>query len=202
MTEKRQLDVLVIGAGPAGSVAAMRLAQAGMRVVLCDRAVFPRDKTCGDGLIADALAVLKTLGLEQPAHETAAFWRPVPHLSKVEGIEPAFERSRAITIYHPVSRLARTRLARKGSEARPQEWKPHDGEALRLQQGAGRLPELGVVIDDEHGRPHAAIVSESASAAHCGQPQSIHPRSPVAAAMCRAHAPLSVAAMLNNGGSA
>jgi geranylgeranyl reductase family protein len=71
VTEKRAIDVLVIGAGPAGSVAAMRLAQAGMRVVLCDRAAFPRDKTCGDGLIADALAVLKTLGLEQPVRDAA-----------------------------------------------------------------------------------------------------------------------------------
>src|SRR5512145_577595 len=64
-------DVLVVGAGPAGSVAAMRLAQAGMRVVLSDRAAFPRDKTCGDGLIADALAVLRTLGLEQLVRDAA-----------------------------------------------------------------------------------------------------------------------------------
>jgi geranylgeranyl reductase family protein len=58
-------DVIVAGAGPAGSVAARRLAEVGRRVLLCDRAAFPRDKTCGDGLIADALAVLKTLGLEE-----------------------------------------------------------------------------------------------------------------------------------------
>jgi geranylgeranyl reductase family protein len=64
-------DVLVIGAGPAGSVAAMRLAQAGVRVVLCDRAAFPRDKTCGDGLIPDALAALRTLGLEQVVRNAA-----------------------------------------------------------------------------------------------------------------------------------
>jgi geranylgeranyl reductase family protein len=64
-------DVLVVGAGPAGSVAAMRLAHAGLRVVLCDRATFPRDKTCGDGLIADALAVLRTLGLEPPVKDAA-----------------------------------------------------------------------------------------------------------------------------------
>ena len=58
-------DVIVAGAGPAGSVAALQLAKAGRRVLLCDRATFPRDKTCGDGLIADSLAALRTLGLEE-----------------------------------------------------------------------------------------------------------------------------------------
>ena len=58
-------DVIVAGAGPAGAVAALRLARAGVRVILCDRATFPRDKACGDGLIADSIAALKTLGLDR-----------------------------------------------------------------------------------------------------------------------------------------
>lgn len=56
-------DVLVLGAGPAGSAAARALAQAGLDVVLADRHVFPRDKACGDALIPDALAALRRLGL-------------------------------------------------------------------------------------------------------------------------------------------
>jgi geranylgeranyl reductase family protein len=56
-------DVLVVGAGPAGATAAIQLAGAGRRVILCDRRSFPRDKACGDGLIADALGALRTLGL-------------------------------------------------------------------------------------------------------------------------------------------
>ena len=40
-------DVAVVGAGPAGSTAAYRLAAAGARVLLVDKAVFPRDKPCG-----------------------------------------------------------------------------------------------------------------------------------------------------------
>jgi geranylgeranyl reductase family protein len=43
-------DALVVGAGPAGSTAAHRLAAAGARVLLVDRARFPRDKPCGGGL--------------------------------------------------------------------------------------------------------------------------------------------------------
>jgi geranylgeranyl reductase family protein len=56
-------DVLVIGAGPAGSVAALVLARRGVRVVLADRHDFPRDKACGDALIPDALQALAHLGL-------------------------------------------------------------------------------------------------------------------------------------------
>ena len=56
-------DVLVIGAGPAGSAAAMTLARAGLDVVLVDQHAFPRDKVCGDGLIPDAHNALRKLGL-------------------------------------------------------------------------------------------------------------------------------------------
>ena len=50
-----RVDVLVVGAGPAGSSAAIHLARAGVRVLLADRARFPRDKPCGGGLTGRAL---------------------------------------------------------------------------------------------------------------------------------------------------
>lgn len=56
-------DVAVIGAGPGGSAAAHYLAQRGLRVLLLDKANFPRDKTCGDGLTPRAVAVLQDMGL-------------------------------------------------------------------------------------------------------------------------------------------
>jgi len=56
-------DVLVVGAGPAGSACAQLLARAGMRTVLVDAQAFPRDKVCGDGLIPDAHAALQRLGV-------------------------------------------------------------------------------------------------------------------------------------------
>ena len=57
-------DVLVVGAGPAGSAAAAWAARAGMDVLLTDAAIFPRDKTCGDGLTPRAIGELQRLGLE------------------------------------------------------------------------------------------------------------------------------------------
>ena len=50
-----RFDVLVVGAGPAGSAAAIRLARGGARVLLADKARFPRDKPCGGGLTGRAL---------------------------------------------------------------------------------------------------------------------------------------------------
>jgi geranylgeranyl reductase family protein len=56
-------DVLVVGAGPAGSAAAITLARAGLAVVLIDQHAFPRDKVCGDGLIPDAHNACAKLGV-------------------------------------------------------------------------------------------------------------------------------------------
>jgi len=63
-TEPTRTDVLVVGAGPAGSSAAAWAARAGLDVMLIDSAVFPRDKTCGDGLTPRAIAELGRLGLD------------------------------------------------------------------------------------------------------------------------------------------
>lgn len=64
MSIPARTDVLVVGAGPAGSAAAAWAARGGADVVLADAAVFPRDKTCGDGLTPRAIGELQRLGLE------------------------------------------------------------------------------------------------------------------------------------------
>jgi menaquinone-9 beta-reductase len=56
-------DVVIVGAGPAGSIAALVLARAGVKVALLDRARFPRPKLCGDSINPGALAVLRHLDI-------------------------------------------------------------------------------------------------------------------------------------------
>jgi menaquinone-9 beta-reductase len=67
-------DLLVVGGGPAGAAAAIRAAAAGLSVVVCDKAAFPRDKTCGDGLTTSALRLLERLGLDPAAVDE---WQPI-----------------------------------------------------------------------------------------------------------------------------
>jgi len=62
-------DVVVIGAGPGGSSAAYYNASLGKRVLLLDKATFPRDKTCGDGLTPRALHILDDMGVLAQAED-------------------------------------------------------------------------------------------------------------------------------------
>ncbi len=78
-----EAEVAVVGAGPAGSIAALTLAERGHDVILIDKHSFPRDKACGDGLTSSAVAFLNELGLDhvlasaQPIENVRVFvdWR-------------------------------------------------------------------------------------------------------------------------------
>jgi len=89
-------DVLVVGAGPAGSSAATTLSRHGLDVVLADKARFPRDKCCGDGLTTGALRRLERLGLD-----TAAVG--------------SFTPAAAIAVRSPHGRVTELPLVRSGS---------------------------------------------------------------------------------------
>src|SRR3954463_1470129 len=68
----QRYDLVIAGGGPSGSAAAWQAAQTGARVLVLDKAEFPRDKPCGDGLTARAVSYLQKMGL---AHEVAEFHR-------------------------------------------------------------------------------------------------------------------------------
>jgi menaquinone-9 beta-reductase len=62
-------DVIIVGAGPAGSATAAYLAMTGLDVLLLEKAAFPREKVCGDGLTPRAVRELITLGIPTPAED-------------------------------------------------------------------------------------------------------------------------------------
>jgi len=68
-------EVAVVGGGPAGAAAAITLAEAGRDVTVVDKATFPRDKFCGDGLTTAEMRAYEELGLDP---------RDVPSCTQVE----------------------------------------------------------------------------------------------------------------------
>jgi geranylgeranyl reductase family protein len=62
-----EADVIVVGAGPAGSTTAYHLAQAGLEVLLLEKTTFPREKVCGDGLTPRATKQLIKMGVDLDA---------------------------------------------------------------------------------------------------------------------------------------
>ena len=79
-------DLLVVGAGPAGTAAAITAVRAGLKVTVVDKARFPRDKCCGDGLTTLALRQLQSLGFDP---STVPSWQDVTaaHLRSPSGRE-------------------------------------------------------------------------------------------------------------------
>src|SRR5262245_29854536 len=93
-------EVIIVGAGPAGAVAATLLAREGVRVRLLDRAIFPRDKLCGDTVNPGTLQALGSLGL---AHATDGRGFPIegmlmtgPRGTTVEARYPSGLRGRSL----------------------------------------------------------------------------------------------------------
>lgn len=85
---KKTYDAIIVGAGPSGSTAALRLRQKGVRDVLfLDRDRFPRDKTCGSGLSPMAIALADELGygreLRERGYRIDQLWLETPGKRRV-----------------------------------------------------------------------------------------------------------------------
>jgi geranylgeranyl reductase family protein len=148
-------DVVVVGAGPAGCAAAIELRRAGRSVLVVDKAQFPRDKCCGDGLTTLALRELEHLGLEPEGvanwFDVDAAWLRSPSGREVCVPLPAGGRYAAIVprldLDNRLVELAR--LA--GADVRD----GHAFEALDLDKATGvRIAGLGTL------RAHHVIAAD------------------------------------------
>ena len=135
-----QADVIVVGAGPAGSTTAHYLARAGLDVLLLEKTSFPREKVCGDGLTPRAVKALVSLGI--PLDEQDG-WVPNKGLRIIGGGSRLELPWPELTSY-PGYGLVRSRM-------------DFDETLARAAQKAGaRLIEdttvTGPVLDDRTGR--------------------------------------------------
>lgn len=143
-------DVVVVGAGPAGAAAAISLARAGRDVVVIDKARFPRDKCCGDGLTSLALRLSERLGLDPT---TIPSWMPIESatVSSPSGVSVRFPMPGGAGLHAAVARrteydAALVDLARRAGA------KVLDGHGLTA---ARETDERVVVEADGLGEIHA-----------------------------------------------
>lgn len=147
------MNVLIVGAGPAGSTAAYYLAKAGIEVTVLEKTSFPREKVCGDGLTPRAVREIQKLGLPHPETEG---WRRNKGLRLIAGGR-TIELPWPEVADFPQYGLIRTRLgfdeelARHAQSAGALVLERHSvTEALRAEDG--RVTGVRAALLDDAGR--------------------------------------------------
>ncbi|MFW2381932.1 MAG: NAD(P)/FAD-dependent oxidoreductase, partial [Acidimicrobiales bacterium] len=140
-------DVIIVGGGPAGTAAAITLARAGTQVILVDKAVFPRDKCCGDGLTAGALRQLEQLGLDP---NDVPSWKPVERaqIAGPRGTTIPFDLPRGNGLFAVIARRAELDAAMLQLAA---------DEGVDVRQGVG-LVDLSVVDRGIRAHTSAGVI--------------------------------------------
>ncbi|HEX7095914.1 MAG TPA: geranylgeranyl reductase family protein [Acidimicrobiales bacterium] len=136
----RTVDVVVVGAGPAGSAAAITLARAGRDVVVVDKATFPRDKVCGDGLTTSALRRLEQLGLRP---ETVPSWH------RIDDVIVRSPSGRTVTLPLPRHRGTFAAVARRADL---------DHALVQLARDAGATTYEGCALERVEPRGDGVVV--------------------------------------------
>ena len=134
-------DVIVVGAGPAGSTTAYHLAQAGLDVLLLEKTAFPREKVCGDGLTPRAVKQLLAMGIDtEPGRRLDSQPRAAHHRRR----------------HAPGAALARSRhLPRLRPGPHPRRTSTRFWRARRRRPAPGcseRTNVTGPVLDERTGR--------------------------------------------------
>jgi flavin-dependent dehydrogenase len=112
MQPPSQIDVLVIGGGPAGLATAIELASRDYGVLVIDRATPPIDKPCGEGLMPDGVLRLEELGVELSADQRAPF-RGIRYIEGELRAEARFQEGTGFGVRRPVLHAALCDRARE-----------------------------------------------------------------------------------------
>ncbi|HLI45320.1 MAG TPA: geranylgeranyl reductase family protein [Acidimicrobiales bacterium] len=151
---ERSCDVLVVGAGPAGSAAAYWLAARGLDVVVLEKKHFPREKTCGDGLTPRSVRQLADMGIEPEiasAHHRYEGLRSVAFGRALEMRWPAhpdFPDYGYTVTRHDLDGLVAAHAEKAGAEL----WQGAEALAPLAPDGGGALRAGGAtVLDRDRG---------------------------------------------------
>jgi geranylgeranyl reductase family protein len=149
-------DIAVVGAGPAGSVAALAALQAwpSARVVLLDRADFPRDKTCGDGLAAQVLDVLAEVGEPRLLDDWPRVHRLRLHFPDGAGVARTMRRPTLVVPREELDARLVAAAVRRGAVLRR-----HRVRRLRRDGGSG------LVVLDGAVRARVVVAADGAHSA-------------------------------------
>ncbi len=182
-------DVVVVGAGPAGSTAARVLADGGRSVLLLDKASFPREKICGDGLIPDALNALRRAGVYRrvvaEGHQASVLSAFSPHNIRVD-VPGEFVTLRRDRLDHVLLQAAMARGARF-EQARV--------TALHADDDGGVTVSLAGAEHDIRGR--IAVVATGANLSLLRQAGLAQRRRPSAVALrCYVRSPVTIDALV------
>jgi flavin-dependent dehydrogenase len=156
-------DVAIVGAGPIGSALALMLARHGRRVLLLEKATFPRDKPCGEGLMPVGLAILLELGISLAAADFPRLRGVLYRLSDGRSAFGAFRADDGTLVEGAGVRRLRLDplLAARAAENRLVEFRPGvvvrglelGREGVRLQTSAGEVAATWLVAADGIGSP-------------------------------------------------
>jgi geranylgeranyl reductase family protein len=150
-------DAVIVGAGPGGSATAHFLSRRGLDVLLLDRAAFPRDKTCGDGLTPRALRVLDQMGILPEVQAKGC---------RVDAFEVVAPNGRA-TSAHITAEQGALVVPRRDLDAIILRRAVQSGAQFRSQVTASRLESTsrGVQVHTEEGETVEARVAVIATGA-------------------------------------
>ncbi len=151
---ERHADVVIVGAGPAGSTAAAYLARAGMDVVVCEKSAFPREKVCGDGITPRGVKELVSLGVGHPESDGWIRNRGLRLVGYNRSVEIDWPDVTGVPSYG----LVRPRqdfdevLARHAQRSGATVLERHSVTAPITDDRTGRVSGLDVAVLDERGR--------------------------------------------------
>jgi geranylgeranyl reductase family protein len=167
-----EFDVLVVGSGPGGAAAAYHLARHGVHVAFIDKASFPREKVCGDGLTPRAVKALHEMGIDTTD----------PGFVKVDGLRVYGRRAKLDLPWPALSDwpgygLVRTRhdydevLANQAVKAGATLWERAEATAPVMDDGwvAGAMVRRDEESDPQEVKARFVIASDGASSRFAGQ---------------------------------